>query len=222
MTTVARPEDQGRAPIPAPSLEQLSLNDRGGGGWEKLPPELRSQVWDSLKGSTDGCKELRRLCKQPVDKQHAAWCRENAAYLRECDLLKIRIDARMLVASNVARYGYIEDPERTQRQVDRDRANAARLAADPDYRGTLSISTDPYRAMNAELFTHDQCSLLGLKPIFGRDYDFLHAHWTTSEFAPGWKIWRRHFMEDQPGYNAWGLGSLGSPVSKWMLYAQKL
>ena len=40
--------------------------------------------------------------------------------------------------------------------------------------------------------------------------------------APGWKIWRRHFMEDQPGYNAWGLGSLGSPVSKWMLYAQKL
>ena len=92
-----------------PPLEQLSLNGRDG-SWEKLPSELRSQVWDSLKGSTEGCKELRRLCKQPVDKEHAAWCRENATYLRECDLLKIRIDARMLVASNEARYGYITDP----------------------------------------------------------------------------------------------------------------
>lgn len=197
-----------------PPLEQLSLNGRDG-SWEKLPSELRSQVWDSLKGSTEGCKELRRLCKQPVDKEHAAWCRENATYLRECDLLKIRIDARMLVASNVARYGYIMDPESIQRQVDRDRRNAARLAADPDYRGTLSTHTDPYRAMNSRLFTHDQCSLLGLRRIQDRDYDLSRALWTTSEFAPGWKIWKRHFTEDA---RVFGVRS----EEKFMLYAQRL
>lgn len=204
-----------------PPLEQLSLNDRGG-GWEKLPPELRGQVWDSFKGSRDGCKELRRLCKQPVDKEHAAWCRENATYLRECDLLKIRIDARMLVISNEARYGYLEDPERIQRQVDRDRASAARLAADPKYRGTLSIPTDPYRAMNSKLFTNEQVSLLGLKRIEGREYDLNHAIWATSEFAPGWKIWKRHVLEDVPRYTALGFGLSGNHESRYMLYAQRL
>ena len=204
-----------------PPLEQLSLNDRGG-GWEKLPPELRSQVWDSLKGSTDGCKELRRLCKQPVDKEHAAWCRENATYLRECDLLKVRIDARKLVISNEARYGWIADPVHRQRQVDRDRDAAARLAADSRYRGTLSIPTDPFRAMNSILFTNEQVSLLGLKRLEGREYDLSRAVWTTSEFAPGWKIWQRYLYEDAARYTPLGLAMFGNYETRIMLYAQKL
>jgi len=190
-------------------------------GWNDLPTELRRQVWDSFRAMEDGCAAAVRLCRRPINKEHAQWCRDNAAWLRDWNVIKVRPDQKMIHVFNEFRYGYIDDFQRRVSQVDRDRLTLAKLATDGS-QGFVSIPTTLWRAMNSPLVHHNTCSLLGLRLIEQDNTRRRHddpgrldgnAVWTTCQFLPGYRVYKRHFWDDPHG-RGHGHG--------WMLYAERL
>lgn len=184
-----------------PPMETLSLNDppEPRKSWDDLPGDVEGKVWDSIKSGDRGCQESRNLCNKPLNKRHGQWCRDNAQWLYECDLMRIPVDESKLTGglslSN-------DEREVVQRM-----------------RGVILVPTSAQSAlMNAPLMRPEVIRLLRLAPMPGPSPRFRDGRWYVSPLAPGYKFCARYF----PMWNSI-LASRGNPAldQKYMVFVTK-
>ena len=190
-----------------PNLGALSLQPRRA-RFDDLNEDEREMVLDSVKSQKGGCQEARRQCLTPRNQEHAEWCRSNATWLRDCDVLRIRIYPADV--QNDYNQMYPRDPERARQMAQRAIDLIEAMG------GEIVIPLTAELAMRRNLLPYSTLMLLRLRGERNHDgrptgpnVQWGTGWWLRSILVPGYKFFVRSFAQTFDNRS-------------WMVYAEKL